>query len=264
MVVRMQLPDSVHRILLILVAGTAMAINTGTVLLLMRPPESLAGNVRHRFTVPAGIPDFKSIFCPDKPPVSTDAGTMSPQSWISRKYGVELKGTVAGEMAVFRILESGREILLRPGDPLDNGTVSEISRNQVIIDGPEGRETLRLPSRSEIQPVDATSAGSHVLNRGELTSILTDIKRFAEEIAIQTVRGADGGLSGFRIAALKPGGLPERMGLKPGDVMVSVNSRTVQTPEDIYRVFEEAVHQNRLTLMIRRGNREVELGYAIQ
>jgi len=187
------------------------------------------------------------------------------ETWISRAYGIALKGTVSEELAIVEMLDSGKERLLHPDDQINGGTVSGIKRNHLEISGVKGDVILTLPlKRTGENKTTHSSARVKTLNRAELSGIMQRIDKLSQEISLTPLRGADGGLFGYKITALKPGGLIGRMGMRKNDILISVNDVAVRTPEDVYRTFGEAYHANRLTLQLRRNQRDMEFVYQIR
>jgi type II secretion system protein C len=257
--------QSLHRVLVITACIVILWINVDTVRILKAQPD-----VRIQEQTESGIfstesPGISKIFALSDEQRPDDQDAETTESWISKTYGVELKGTVAGEMAVFRALSSSDEILVHVDDSIGSGTVTSVTRNQVVIDGPKGRDTLSLPATNPAQTDQKNQAPrTGIIERKDISSVLSNINRLAEEITLNPLRGADGVLAGYRVSALKPDGLIARMGIRNRDILLSVNSRKIQTPEELYRTFEEACHENRLTLSVKRQNREVELVYQIR
>ncbi len=200
---------------------------------------------------------------PDRPPNTGDAG--SGKSWISRRYHLELKGTVAGEMAVVTDLETRREHIVSMGESMDGYRVEEIGRNRLVISGTEGRETLILPSESDPASSAAEDPDAvRVIERKTLSELLGSVDKLAAEISLKPVREAEGGLAGYRITALKPRGTLAGMGLRKNDLLKTINGQQIRTPEDVYRVLESTVHDNNLTVTIRRSSSDLQYHYQIR
>ncbi len=217
-------------------------------------------------------------------------------SWESRFYGVALKGTAGSEMAVIRGLDDGVERIVKPGDTVGNGRVAAIGRNFLELDGPSGREMLRLPTgdRAGSKPGDASrstggssrsnsdgdyvaagdratgkavmpgSGDLQIVERQLLRDLVTQVDALSREITLAPVRHADGTPAGFRITAIRPRGLLARMGLRRGDTLLAVNAQKIQTLEDAYRTLESTFHQNTLALTILRNQQNMELTYVIR
>jgi type II secretion system protein C len=192
--------------------------------------------------------------------------TSDPRSWVSRHFGIELKGTAGDQMAIVRDLVSNQEKLVKKGDAVQNGTVVGIERNRLILESGDLREELVLPtdqSASEIPASAASSSSPSHIQRAELKTLLGDVNSLSGEITLQPVRGAAGGLTGYKITSIKPQGVLAKIGLRKMDLLTSVNGQKIQTPEDVYRVLEEASNQDQLTLDIRRNQSDVQMVFKL-
>ena len=254
-----------RHILKFLIAGLllfATALLVQAVVILQGPAKTADTQVAARNPQPdPGLDGLNQLFAsaatqPDQR-ISSDDPT-----WISRRHGIELKGTAGESAAVVRNLETGQEFILHPGDKLHESKIKTVSRNTLVIENPDGEEILTLPSNP---PEQTTQPGRvRVIQRQDLAAIFTDIEKLSGEMTIQPVRAAAGGLEGYRVASLKSGGLAEKMGLMQNDLLISVNSEVIKTPQDVYRTLESACHQNSLSLQIRRKSNDVELTYQIR
>lgn len=189
------------------------------------------------------------------------------RSWISTRFGLELKGTAGDQMAIVRDLASNQEKLLKKGDSYKNATVTSIERNRLVLESAGIREELILPADSSIMEthpaVSITTPAPTTLHRKELAAILRDVAQLSEEISLQPVRGADGGTSGYKVTSLKPQGFLAKIGLRKTDLITAINSQKILSPEDVYRVLEEASHQDRLTLNLRRNQSDVQMEFTL-
>lgn len=226
---------------------------------------------------PGPLPDaVNRLFANPGAGPETDTPESERVPWESRLYRVVLKGTAGTALAVVQEMDGGPEIIVRPGDTAGHARVARIERNLLELDGPLGRDILRLPAGDHgvIQrgnPSDpiAHRSGSrdsplHVIDRQKLRDLTTRVDALSSEITLQPVRDAEGSPAGFRIAFLNPGGVFEQMGLQPGDTVTAVNCHPILTIEDAYRVLESTPHQNMLTLSVLRDRQNMEIHYVIR
>ncbi|MBN1295636.1 hypothetical protein JXA80_02580, partial [bacterium] len=64
--------------------------------------------------------------------------------WISRRYGLILKGTAGTGMAVVSTDGDDSERVVRAGDMIGNVRIAAIRRNRIVLEGPLGEETLAI------------------------------------------------------------------------------------------------------------------------
>ncbi|MFO8071195.1 MAG: hypothetical protein R6V85_04895 [Polyangia bacterium] len=72
----------------------------------------------------------------------------------------------------------------------------------------------------------------------------------------------NGRFAGFRIIGF-PGGAPERLDLRKGDVVVRVNGRSIERPEHYFDVFEALRKAKTLRFELLRDGQPLELIYPI-
>ena len=95
---------------------------------------------------------------------------------------------------------------------------------------------------------------AYAFSRAELEAALKDPYQLTHLGRVGAA--ADG--SGIEIVAAPRGSLVQRMGLKPGDVIQSVNGLAVATPRDLARI---DYHAPRLRGQVRRAGRLLEFSY---
>lgn len=122
---------------------------------------------------------------------------------------------------------SGGDLLLRRGDQLPDGTVVErIGSDGVLLSGPAGQSLAAFPdSRALPQAVTQATLDSPDFAEA-LDSAGIDTETAFEVLqqagTWQQSRSADG-VSGQQILSVRRGGLFDRIGLREGDLVVSIN-----------------------------------------
>src|SRR5262249_19757693 len=72
-----------------------------------------------------------------------------------------------------------------------------------------------------------------------------------------------GRASGFRVYGIRPGSLPDRLGLQNGDTVVSVNGLPITTPDEALTVYGELHTARTLSVEILRRGAPVRLEYTL-
>ncbi len=72
-----------------------------------------------------------------------------------------------------------------------------------------------------------------------------------------------GRFSGFRVLALQPPNFWEGVDLQPGDVVTAVNGKSIEEPNDAFKVFEGLRHAKELRVSFRREGQDRQLVYPI-
>ncbi len=203
---------------------------------------------------------FGSTTRPETSPVSENR---EPSS-ISRHFGVELKGTVAGEIAIVVDLSSSKEVILHPGDPVGPGKVERISRSELVLFDGTNREMLTLGAPGDSPESSPSRSAKNLIERTRLTDILSRVDRLGQEISFAPVRDAHGEPAGYRITSMKPRGFFPSLGFELNDMITTINGQAIRTIEDLHRVLGEASHATRLTVSLRRNQHDVQMQYEIR
>lgn len=204
------------------------------------------------------------LFARAPEPLTHDSGMVSGPTSISQRFGVELKGTVAGEIAIVLDLATGAERILHMGDAVGSGHVESISRSETVITDGTIRETLTLSTGPTPSPANPTGGGKRVIERKQLSDILSRVDRISQEISLTPVRSADGDAAGYRITAMKPRGFFSTLGVAQNDMITAINGQTIRTVEDLHRILGEASHSTQLTLNIRRNQHDLQLRFDVR
>jgi general secretion pathway protein C len=163
-----------------------------------------------------------------------------------------------------QVAANGTEIA--PGLLLD-----QVFGDHVVVTREGTRERIDLARRVAAAPQQAPVFGLNVQQRG------TGDYAFSRAELDRELRNPGqlsnlGGLSvsaeaGVRIERAPPGSLAERLGLRPGDLIRSVNGQQIQSDEDLRRLYEQ-FNQTRQTAWVifegRRNDTPLRLRYTVQ
>ncbi|GAB6065877.1 type II secretion system protein GspC [Aquifex pyrophilus] len=95
-----------------------------------------------------------------------------------------------------------------------------------------------------------------VINRREIESITKDpAKMFTQIRLVPYIK--NGKTEGFIFEWVKPGSLFHRLGIRRGDILVSINNLTITSGEDAFRILQMIRNEPNLkVVLIRKGKRE--------
>jgi type II secretory pathway component PulC len=118
------------------------------------------------------------------------------------------------------------------------------------------------PAAESAETVKSTREGVVSIRRAELDEVL-DAGPAALLARVRTEPFfRNGRFVGFRIIGF-PGGAPEHLDLRRGDVVVRVNGRSIERPEHYFDVFETLRRASKLRFELLRNGRQLELIYPI-
>lgn len=71
-------------------------------------------------------------------------------------------------------------------------------------------------------------------------------------------------LEGFRLVAIQPGSIYERLGLRPGDIIREVNGQRIDSIRDAFRIYQELQQQPAMTVNIERDGQPLSLVFEMR
>ena len=219
---------------------------------------------------------------------STAAGSGVDLPAIARLFGapgapatdsIVLKGVVAptpgvAASAIFGS-RSGRDISVYIGGELTPGLkLTEVAPDHVVMsrNGVDERVDLAVaqPSAAAGRPgspaargfkldVSRTGDNAYAVSRHQLDDALRDPGQLQYLGQIAMPRGG-----GVRMESAPPGSLAAKLGLRPGDVIRSVNGQEIASTGDLARLYQQFGTLSRIQAQVQRGSATVDLSYQIQ
>jgi general secretion pathway protein C len=165
-----------------------------------------------------------------------------------------------------QVAASGSEIA--PGVVLD-----QVFSDYVVVSRQGNRERLDLARRVGVAAapqaaptfalnVQQRGTGDYAFSRADLDRVLREPGQLGNLGALSV--SAEGGV---RIDRAPAGSLAERLGLRPGDSIRSVNGQQIRSDEDLRRLYEQ-FNQTRQTAWVifegQRNNAPLRLRYTVQ
>ncbi|MCX8059881.1 MAG: PDZ domain-containing protein, partial [Aquificaceae bacterium] len=62
----------------------------------------------------------------------------------------------------------------------------------------------------------------------------------------------------------EPGSIFDRSGIRPGDVLLSINNQEIRSGEDAFRILQVLRNENSIKLNLQRGNELIELSLRVE
>lgn len=216
--------------------------------------------------------------------VSLVGTLVSPSDPNIRFANVLLKGNETRLVTVGSVVADGvtvadvrqRVIYLREGGditfvPLWNGTPAAPARPKAPTVSrrarPEPRARRPRPtgvSRRRAAPINARKLGDNhwALDRSEVRSTLDNPRSGQGMRAVPNYR--KGRMEGYRLASVKAGSLGRSLGLRSGDVIRSVNGRTINSPNVMMELYQSLQSASQLELEVERRGQLQAMKYTIQ
>lgn len=101
-----------------------------------------------------------------------------------------------------------------------------------------------------------------VVKREYLNSYISNVEKIWSNISIQELKNGDK-IEGFKIENINKDSVFEKLGLKKGDVIKSVNNNVLSSYAEAFKVYNNIENTKYLNIEILRNNEVVELNYEI-
>jgi type II secretion system protein C len=177
--------------------------------------------------------------------------------------------TADGRQDVFlvgeRVFDGPKLVAVEPG----RATVLTKGRKQVyeisVGDEEESEEPGPTPEKTADlgQGIRKTGENAYAVDRREVEYAVENLNTIITQMrAVPYLR--DGASLGFRVFNIRPESLFERMGLKNGDVIQSVNGIELSSPSQALGLLNSVASADELQVNLLRNNQPNTLTYAIQ
>jgi general secretion pathway protein C len=141
------------------------------------------------------------------------------------------------------------------------------SRTQVLeyIEVPQDQKlvlsTEKVGSRADNTPEEKTN---FTFPRAQLEAELNDLPKLLQQARAIPEAGPDGQIRGFKIVEIQPGSIFDRIGIRIGDTILSVNGEPITSPQKAMDLFKELRTANELKLGLDRNGSDKTINYQIQ
>jgi general secretion pathway protein C len=184
----------------------------------------------------------------------------------------DLKGTVAGGASFgFIVIEEkgkNKQRLYRLGDMIGSARLIKITRNTAIIKSGDRKIILKIKETPEGSllshspaPQASIPSSGMVLSRSEVNEKLRDLKTIMGQAAVRPYFEA-GAQEGFIISSIKPDSLYEKLGLQNGDIIIDVNSKRMQTADDMLQMVNIMQSGGSIALSLKRNGKAETINYS--
>ena len=185
----------------------------------------------------------------------------APVAKSAKELGLTLLGTVAGppRVAYAVIAKSNKQELYHLGDEVTQGvTLEEVRHGEVVLR--RGSERLLLsmeegrkvgavsrfrrrtrpgPKTAGTEGIRQVSPNSYLLERETVTSSLKNLSTMMRDIRVVPSFDAARQPNGYRVASIRYGSLLDKLGLKRGDVIQSINGLPISDPDRAYQAYQQ-------------------------
>jgi general secretion pathway protein C len=194
-------------------------------------------------------------------------------------WGTALAHDPAQSFAIIEDQAARRQALYRVGDTiLDVAILARVEWDRVVLTRDGAEEMLEISS-ARASGKDGAAAGAapaaggerirktadnkFVIDRRELEQTVANINEvFTQARAVPFFQ--DGKTIGFRVFAIKPGSVFEKIGLQNGDVVQRVNGVELTDPTKAISLFTELQNEGHIAVDLQRNKQTKNFSYEIR
>lgn len=206
---------------------------------------------------------------PEKKPATVDAPETNLKLTLRGLFASDEAENARAIVADAR----GKEDHYAVGDPLPGGAkLSEIYTDRIILERNGRYETLRLPKEKALTGATRGQRGSSRINRSAAGQAAA-FSRYRQEIkqnpsaflnyVSATPARKDGKFVGFRLQPGKQRGALKELGLKPGDIVTSINGVLIDSPAKGMKAMQVLGNGDTVDVTLLRAGRETSMSLTL-
>ena len=210
---------------------------------------------------------------------SSEPSTFKRTDLNLKLWGTALAHDPAQSFAIIEDQAARRQVLYRVGDPvLEVATLARVEWDRVVLSRDGAEEILEISS-ARASGKDAAAVGGapaaggerirktadnkFLIDRRELEQTVANINEvFTQARAVPFFQ--DGKTVGFRVFAIKPGSVFEKIGLQNGDVVQRVNGVELTDPTKAISLFTELQNEGHIAVDLQRNKQTKNFSYEIR
>ena len=202
---------------------------------------------------------------------------------VSQRLGLKLVGTIVGDpnklsRAIVYNSKNGKYVLWKIGEELNGAKLEKVLRDQVVVSVKGKKERLITktePHSKEFTKrinrvnnsigdlVKSTSGDSvYTLSREGINKAFNDLPALLSGATAVPYRR--NGVSGFILRNVKSNSIYSKVGLKRGDVVVSVNGHALRNTSQLMQLYNDVRNQSEVKMNIVRHNQKKVLTYYLE
>ncbi len=200
--------------------------------------------------------------------------TRAPTTTTSRS-NLKLFGTVDGGDNPLALIESGGKVkIFGIGDDIPGGgELLSVSRNEAIVGNADGSQSKLTIVKPEIAATGttrtATGTGIRSLGGNRWSVARTEVEKARSNLN-QLLKSArmepnivNGRTEGFVVKMVRPKSLLAQLGIRRGDTVTRVNGVELNSPEKALQIFQQLREAKRLSVDLKRGNKNLTFDYEV-
>ncbi|MDP8219048.1 MAG: PDZ domain-containing protein [Candidatus Theseobacter exili] len=199
------------------------------------------------------------------------------KSELNNRVSYKLIGTAfipeGHSYAILEKNDGGKQMLVSETDKIDDLVIKLIKENTIVLVDIDGKETRlfsegdkREKQSKEIIPGEVAikypAKNRYILAREDVRRSLANLGNIFTKFRAVPHK-EEGVVKGFRIIDVVPDSIVKRIGLQSGDLILSVNGRSVCDLQGLSGIYEDVQKETSIELNIVRGTGEMTLTYEL-
>ncbi len=182
-----------------------------------------------------------------------------------REQGVYKVGAEVPGDAVVKAVEWDRVILTRNGkdEILEIEDTTGPSKPTRFTSSRRSSSSSGSSATKEVKGVEVVSDTEYIVDREEVDNALENMSQLFTQIrAVPHFEGGEA--TGFRLFAIRRGSIFDKIGLKNGDIIRSVNGQAMNDPTRALALLEELRDASDLAVSVTRNRKDKNLSYTVR
>ena len=215
-------------------------------------------------------------------PLSSRSGAASPAVPMA-DVALSVLGTVAWSGGFgYAIIKdpAGKQVVVKTGEQIPgSGTLELVFPNKIVVSLNGAKHEVDVldvqspASSSRPAPkarkgadgfVKKTGEGAYVVDRTAVQESINNPKRLMTDARTVPYINPEGKQEGLTVTEVLKGGIYDQLGIRNGDVIISVNGLKLSTPESALQAYTSIKGARRLSVDIIRGGAKKTLSYTLR
>jgi general secretion pathway protein C len=183
-----------------------------------------------------------------------------------KEVSISLLATAVGSVNLALIGVDGQVKTVRVGSEVGGYRVAHIDRNYIILSKGKDKKAIGFSfAKAEAKTTEpkaiaqgGTQTLQAVVQKREIENITADPGVMFRQIRLVPYV-QDGKTTGFLFEWVDPQSMFSRVGIVPGDVLVSINNQQIKSGDDAFRILQVLRNENSFKIGLFREGKPVEL-----
>jgi type II secretion system protein C len=152
----------------------------------------------------------------------------------------------------------------------DRVKVRRSNRSEEFITMDEERREKKPERRAssnaddDEEGIEKVGENKFVVSRDLLDKYINDIESISRMGRALLHRGPDGEFDGYRLSAIRRNTLADKLGIRNGDVVHSVNGQSLNSVQSAMEAYQTMTSENAFSFEVTRRGQKVDLDYSVE